>query len=140
MKEVGVREATGKNDGKRVEEYLRITGLGKGYSWCAAFVKWCLAQCGVVTPITAWSPSAENRSNMVYKHTMFQKPKSGDVFCLWSQSKGRIAHTGFFHKEVNESVYQTVEGNTSDGGSFNGDGVYMRKRSYKSTYSISRWN
>ncbi|MDR2283061.1 MAG: hypothetical protein LBE37_07630, partial [Sphingobacterium sp.] len=37
-KELGVREATGKNDGQRVEEYLRYTNLGKGYEWCASFV------------------------------------------------------------------------------------------------------
>jgi len=34
--ELGVREATGNNDGKRVEAYLRYTNLGKGYAWCAA--------------------------------------------------------------------------------------------------------
>src|SRR5699024_8404395 len=33
--EVGVRELTGRNDGKRVAEYLRYTDLGEGYAWCA---------------------------------------------------------------------------------------------------------
>ena len=39
--ELGVREASGQNDGERVEQYLAYTGLGKGYAWCAAFVSWC---------------------------------------------------------------------------------------------------
>ncbi len=30
--EIGVREATCHNDGKRVEEYLAYTGLGKGHA------------------------------------------------------------------------------------------------------------
>ena len=38
--EIGVREKTGKNDGERIEMYLKSTGLGKGYAWCAAFVTW----------------------------------------------------------------------------------------------------
>jgi len=144
-KELGVKELTGNNDGARVEEYLKVTGLGKGYSWCAAFVKWCLMQCGVVTSITAWSPTAENRNNIVWKRNGFaQQPKSGDVFCLWSVKKGRIAHTGFFHRDLNGVAYETVEGNAADPNSgkdsFNGVGVFKRKRSYHSTYSISRWN
>src|ERR1044072_9000961 len=32
------REATGRNDGPRVEHYLSRVGLGKGYPWCAAFM------------------------------------------------------------------------------------------------------
>ena len=36
--QIGVREATGRNDGKQVELYLKSVGLGKGYAWCAAFV------------------------------------------------------------------------------------------------------
>ena len=39
--EIGVKEATGNNDGRRVAEYLGYTGFGEGYAWCAAFVSWC---------------------------------------------------------------------------------------------------
>jgi hypothetical protein len=38
--ELGIKEATGNNDGPRVEEYLRYTNLGSGYEWCSAFVCW----------------------------------------------------------------------------------------------------
>ncbi|MCU0383758.1 MAG: hypothetical protein MUF68_06795, partial [Cyclobacteriaceae bacterium] len=33
--QLGVREATGKNDGKAVEMYLATVNLTKGYPWCA---------------------------------------------------------------------------------------------------------
>ncbi len=56
-KELGVREATGNNDGKRVEEYLRYTHLGKGYAWCAAFVSWCYGQAGLSQPRNPWAPA-----------------------------------------------------------------------------------
>lgn len=55
--EIGVREKTGKNDGDRVEEYLAITNLGKGYAWCAAFVSWVFSEAGFPEPRTPWSPA-----------------------------------------------------------------------------------
>src|SRR5690606_36199151 len=55
--EIGVREASGQNDGPRVEGYLAYTGLGKGYAWCAAFVSWCYGQVGLSTPRNPWAPA-----------------------------------------------------------------------------------
>lgn len=146
LKEVGVKELTGNNDGKRVEEYLKSTGLGKGYSWCASFVKWVFNSCGVSTSITAWSPTAHNSNNIVYfKNKWSKNPKPGDVFTLYSQNKKRIFHTGFFHR-LNNKIVTTVEGNTSSGGviegsklDVDGQGVYMRKRSIHTIHSITRW-
>lgn len=146
LKEVGVKELTNNNDGKRVEEYLASTGLGKGFSWCSAFVKWILNSCGVATNITAWSPTAHNSNNVIYNKGKWHKnPKPGDVFTLYSQSKKRIFHTGFFHR-LNDKIVTTVEGNTSGQGvvsgsvlDVNGNGVYMKKRSIHTIYSITRW-
>ena len=146
VKEVGVREATGNNDGKRVGEYQKTTNNKAGDSWCASFVKWCFNQCGISTPITGWSPSAENRKNLVYKNSRFyQEPKTGDVFTVYSVSKKRIVHTGFYYKFYNSRIYESIEGNTSPSAvlgsksDVNGNGVYKKLRSYQSTYSISRW-
>jgi hypothetical protein len=49
LKELGVKEATGKNDGKRVGVYQdfidgdKSTWM-KGQPWCAAFMSWCVDQ------------------------------------------------------------------------------------------------
>lgn len=138
--QIGVREATGRNDGKQVEAYLKSCGLGKGYAWCAAFVKWCFVQCGIAVPINAYSPTAHNRNNVVMMRGQYAKaPRPGDVFTIWNTRMNRIAHTGFFHRQVNSTIYETVEGNTNDGGSREGDGVYKRKRSINATFSITRW-
>lgn len=135
-----VREATGKNDGHEVEMFLKSVGLGKGYSWCAAFVHYILDQCGVNNTINAWSPTAHNPKNIIYSQgKKYSSTRPGDVFTIWSYSKKRIGHTGFVHSPYCERFYTTIEGNTNDGGSFNGDGVYKRRRSFKQTYSISRW-
>ena len=140
LSQLGVREKTGKNDGPEVEMYLKATGLGKGNPWCAAFVRWCFDESGTKTTITAWSPTAENKKNLVFKNRDFYKePQSGDVFTLYYNSLKRVGHTGFFHRKVNSSIYESVEGNTNAEGSREGDGVYMKKRSYNATHSISRW-
>jgi hypothetical protein len=138
--QVGVREATGRNDGKQVEAYLKSTGLGKGYSWCAAFVKWCFDQADVKTPITAWSPSAHNSRNVVYfKRSLLKPVQPADVFTIWYPRLNRIGHTGFVDGQVNSKIIQTVEGNTNYAGSREGDGVYRKKRSLNTIHSITRW-
>lgn len=141
-KYVGVREKSGKNDGPEVKYFLSTVGLPEGYAWCAAFVKACLLEAGVETAkvINGMALSCENKKNMVYKGSKFIKdPQPEDVFTLWYEKLGRIGHTGFFDKEVNSSIYETVEGNTNEAGSREGDGVYKKRRSYKATHSISRW-
>lgn len=138
--QVGVREATGKNDGKQVEAYLKSVNLGKGYAWCAAFVKWTFDQCGVKTTINAMALSTHRKGYFVYyKGIKYKEPKSGDVFTLYYPKLKRIGHTGFFDKGVNDKIYRTVEGNTNSAGSREGDGVYIKYRSYNATYSINRW-
>jgi hypothetical protein len=138
--QIGVREATGKNDGKQVEAYLRATGLGKGYSWCAAFVRWCFDQAGVKTSITAWSPSAHNSRNVVYhKRQLLKQVQPADVFTLWYSHLKRVGHTGFVDRIENSKVVVTVEGNTNQAGSREGDGVYLKKRSLHTIHSITRW-
>lgn len=140
MSQVGVRELTGKNDGKQVEKYLRSVGLGKGYAWCAAFVKWCFDSAGVKTTITAWSPSAENKNNYVYRQSSIKKPiQQADVFTIYFSNLKRIGHTGFVTKRFGTNSIQTVEGNTNSAGSREGDGVYVKIRPLSSIYTITRW-
>ncbi|MDH7463984.1 CHAP domain-containing protein [Chitinophagaceae bacterium 26-R-25] len=120
--------------------YLRSVGLRKGYAWCAAFVHWCMLESGVPNKINGAAASAHNSKNLVwFKNKQLQEPVSGDVFTLWFSSMNRIAHTGFFHRKINNSIYESVEGNTNEAGSREGDGVYKKYRSFRATYSISRW-
>lgn len=138
--QIGVRELTGKNDGQEVEMYLHSVGLKKGYAWCSAFVHWCLDSAKIKNSVNAFSPTAENKKNIVYKsRTFFSQIKSGDVFTIFYPSLKRIGHTGFVDRKLNSSIVETVEGNTNDASSREGDGVYRRKRSINSLYSISRW-
>lgn len=144
--QIGVREKTGKNDGVEVEKYLKTVGLGKGYAWCAAFVKWALIT-GVVNIdaeklINAMALSLHKADKIVYFKGKYKEDLlPADVFTLWYNRLNRIGHTGFFNGWANKNLgtYYTVEGNTSTAGSREGDGVYLRIREIKSTYSITKW-
>lgn len=138
--QIGVREKTGKNDGVQVEAYLKTVGLPKGYAWCAAFVKWCLLQSGITTKTNGAAASFHSSQRLVFfKNKFLREPQPGDVFTLYYPHLGRIGHTGFYDGRLNAHIYYTVEGNTNGAGSREGDGVYRKYRSFKSTYSINRW-
>ena len=66
--EIGVLEKTNRNDGKRIGEYLRYSGLGEGYAWCAAFVSWCFKEAGYSSPRTAWSPALFPSKRIIWRN------------------------------------------------------------------------
>lgn len=144
--ELGVREATGRNDGFAVEKYLATTGLNKGYAWCAAYVNWMHVNCGVKTPDDpAWSPSwftdhvIYHRGVMVSGGAGYQRPDRGDVFGIYFRNKKRIAHVGLIHEWLAGSRFKTIEGNTNEAGSREGDGVYIKYRLKSQIYKAARW-
>jgi hypothetical protein len=140
LSQLGVREATGRNDGPEVEMYLASVGKPKGLPWCSAFVAWCLTEADIPHRVNAWSPTAHNGRNIVYMNREArQNPQAGDVFTLFYPRLNRIGHAGFYHKNQNSSVIVTVEGNTNEAGSREGDGVYKRYRPLNSIHSITRW-
>jgi hypothetical protein len=136
--QLGVREATGHNDGAAVESYLRSVGLGKGYAWCASFVYWCYSQAAkalvVGNPLTQTGGVLDH-----WARTRGQKvsvPQVGDIFIMdFGEGKG---HTGLV-KEVRGSMVVTIEGNTNDANSREGDGVYERIRPISSMKGFIRY-
>lgn len=139
--ELGVRELSGRNDGERVEMYLQSVGHKKGAPWCAAFVSWVYQEADIKAPRSAWSPAWFPISNTVYirRASKNKTPDSGDVFGIYFQNLKRIAHVGFIDEWQSGSVAITVEGNTNEAGSREGDGVYRKRRLKSQIYKVSRW-
>lgn len=139
--QVGVRELTGHNDGVEVERYLISTGFTKGYAWCAAFVTWCFDEAGVDAIHSAWSPSWFPASKIVYVKGRSQNdtPHRADVFGVYYSNLKRIGHVGFIDSWTDTEYAITVEGNTNNGGSREGDGVYRKRRIKSNIYKVSRW-
>jgi hypothetical protein len=139
--QLGVQEAPkGSNWGPEVKKYLAHVQTRSPAPWCAAFVRFCLDSAGIKSSITAYSPTAQNAKNLVwYRDKWIKAAQPGDVFTIFFPSMGRIAHTGFYHRTINPSICETVEGNTNTDGSREGYMVCKRKRSFHSLYSLSRW-
>lgn len=177
--EIGVREATGKNDGERVEEYLALTNLGKGYAWCASFISWVFSEAGFPEPRTPWSPALFPKERVIWErgrqlsatsnqpndlrnfvgfvggeissvlkvststhvlkpNASHLTPRAGDIFGIYFNNLKRIAHAGFVD-EWGSTFIITVEGNTNETGSAEGDGVYRRRRPIGSLHSVANW-
>jgi len=132
VKELGVREQSGRNDGVQVEKFLKIVGLLKGEPWCAAFVSWVFHEVGFEKPRTGWSPALFPASRLA------RSALPGNVIGIYFPDKKRIAHVGLIEKE-NGDWLVSIEGNTNLEGSREGDGVYRKRRHKKSIYQISDW-
>jgi len=135
--EIGVIEATGKNDGKRIGEYLASCGLPEGYEWCAAFAHWCLNEVGIEGG-GAYSPSWFPDKKTVYVRGAKgnRSPSQTDILGIYFPEKKRIAHIGFIDEWGEGDYLITVEGNT---GGREGDGVYRKRRLKNQIYKVSVW-
>lgn len=130
--ELGVREAIGNNDGRRVEEYLATTGLRRGSPWCAAFISWIFAKAGYKEPCTAWSPALFNN------RVDTKEVKPANILGIWFADKQRIAHVGLIERRQDDWLL-SIEGNTNVMGSREGDGVYRKRRHMKTIYCYADW-
>jgi hypothetical protein len=105
-------------------------------------VTWVFKQAGVDAVVSGWSPDWFPAKNTIYTRGKAgnQTPQQGDVFGIFFLDKDRIAHVGFVHLKVDGSSYViTVEGNTNEAGSNEGDGVYRKRRLESQVYKVSRW-
>ncbi|MFN0257616.1 C40 family peptidase [Pedobacter ureilyticus] len=130
--QIGVREASGNNDGYEVETYLAYTGNKKGEPWCASFVSWVFGKAGYTAPRTAWSPSLFPKARLV------AAGKPAMVFGIYFPDKGRIAHAEIVEKQKDNWLC-TIEGNTNIEGSREGDGVYRKMRHIKTIKYYADW-
>ena len=139
LSQVGVIEH-GYNSGDSVNMYLASVNLKPGNAWCAAFVSWVYQKNEVLNPKSGWSPNWFTSQYVIWKSNGLknQIPKHGDVFGIYFKEKKRIAHVGFIHR-FGESITITVEGNTNEAGSREGDGVYIKRRPTRQIYAVSRY-
>lgn len=137
QKEIGVSEATGNNDGERVEEYLRYTKLGKGHAWCSAFVSFCYGQAGLPEPRNPWSPALFPNSRTYCRGAACRRPPTraktlpADIFGIYGQKDRRINHVGLV-KDVKRSYIVTIEGNSNNR-------VESKRRHLTTIYALANW-
>jgi len=139
--EVGVMEVPpGSNRGPKVDQYLASVGLNAqdgSFAWCAAFVYWCFREASsamaVPNPATktagaldVWNlagPRGFRRITPVEASDSPTLVQPGMVFVL--STGGGHGHVGLI-ESLSGVVLTTIEGNTNDGGSREGVGVFRR--------------
>lgn len=134
-----VEQPRGSNRGARVQAMLKNTGLGGGYPWCAAAVTtWGIEALGSDWPvrrsadcdaILAWA----RKNNCLHK----TDPKRGDLFLVMKNPNDAI-HIGVVSQVISSDYVKSWEGNTNDGGSRDGYGVFHRSRSRHNLWYV-RW-
>lgn len=115
--QVGVREATGNNDGIPSQRYAN----GRREPWCADFVSWSMRQASPTAAAKYGSAGVSDmESKMQRDHKWFARgaaaPKPGDVIFFANRGDsdhGHGRHVGIVEKVENGRVY-TVEGNSSN--------------------------
>jgi hypothetical protein len=143
-------EPKGSNRGQMVSAYLASTGLGAGYPWCMAFVYYVFnelsKQLGQTNPLpkTAGVMNHWTKAPADAKITIDQARKDpnlvrpGQIFIMSRPGKG-LGHTGIvLGVDPQKRPFTTIEGNTNDQQSGEGDrvGVNVRKLDSKTLYGF----
>ena len=132
----------GSNRGTEVDEYVRLTGLSPTgeFAWCVCFIFFCYHQAskklGRSNPMikTAGVLDLWNRAGQKpgVTRVMLAKAKNnpslvkpGQIFVIDTGKPGGSGHAGLV-EQVAGGKLVTIEGNTNDGGSREGIGVFRR--------------
>jgi hypothetical protein len=140
--EIGVREKPpGSNRGDRVEEYQASVGIDPGEPWCVAFIFFCFVKaakdlavdnrmakrrCKTGCVLDLWDRARANGVTTVVHDSALDDPSKvapGMIFII-STGSGH-GHAGLV-VSVTGNRLETFEGNTNDGGSREGIGVFRR--------------
>ena len=141
--EIGVREdPPGSNKGKRIGEYQRAVGIDPGEPWCVAFIFFCFASaaralkmknpmetadCKTGSVLDLWNRARRAKRTQILLHDDAlndpSKVKPGMIFAI--STGGGNGHVGFVANVIGNRL-ETIEGNTNDGGSREGIGVFRR--------------
>jgi hypothetical protein len=139
--EVGImEEPPGSNRGPKVNQYLAAVGLDANtgnFAWCAAFVYWCFRQASTALTIAnpaiktagavdVWNLAGPKGFRRVTGAEASDSPtrvQPGMLFVL--ATGGGHGHVGFV-ESCTGVVLTTIEGNSNEGGSREGVGVFRR--------------
>lgn len=114
-------------------------------SWCNWFISWGAVAAGIpatVIPRTGYTPSSWNFYTS--RDRDVARPQAGDLFWVYgyvaSEGTNRVHHIGFVEKVLDEGRIQTLEGNTNQSGSSQGNGVYRNIRTIGPKLRFARPN
>lgn len=139
--DIGQKEKPG-NSGfidPQLEKDMRAVGWVPGWSWCSCILeKWIWKAFpnriheikGIFVPSAV--QTFKNLKQAGYSVSIIP---TVDSIVFWQHYSGGKAewtgHTGVVCEAINSTTFKSIEGNTNDNGSRNGDGVYLKDRVVK---------
>lgn len=119
------------NNDQKFSDQLAGFAWSDKQPWCATFVQWCYWQVGIEVPPGARSASCLASVTAYKKAGRFTEYPviGGQIFF----GKNGGTHTGLVY-DYDDTYVRTIEGNTNDTGSAEGDGVYLKKRVRRDDY------
>ena len=141
--EIGYTE-TGNNDTKYGDWYEL-----NNQPWCAMFVSWCYDKAGLGAKVSAQSGKGFASCDVGLKWFASKnklipvgQAKAGDIAFFQFDKDAEPDHVGIIKFNNTTLKYlQVIEGNTSaekSGSQSNGDGVYLKRRSYSLVMAVAR--
>ncbi len=130
------------NAGQAVEVFLKSCGLGKGHPWCMAVLSYVGKQCfGAAWPLpmTAGCVAAADAAQKKGIRVLPMAAQPGDIVLQWRPSLGRFAHAFVIAGPKGQGGWPTIEGNTNDGGSRDGYGMFLRRRELTAQDRCVQW-
>jgi cell wall-associated NlpC family hydrolase len=142
--QVGYTE-TGKNNDNMYGKWYGANNQ----PWCAMFVSWCFDQAGLLSKVIAQGKKGFASCDIGLKWFIRRnrlvpvgKAQPGDIVFFQFDDDVQPDHVGIVKWNNTTLKYlQVIEGNTSSGSKgsqSNGDGVYLRKRSYSLVMGVAR--
>ena len=141
--QLDVRESPlGSNRGPEVDEYVRLTGLEPSgqFAWCVCFIFFCFNRAakrlGRQNPmiktagvLDLWNKAGQKagvtRVTLAKARNNPALVKPGQIFVIDTGRPGGSGHAGLV-EQVAGGKLVTIEGNTNNGGSREGIGVFRR--------------
>ena len=134
---------TGNND----TMYGKWFGLNN-QPWCAMFVSWCFDQAGLVSKVAAQTKKGFASCDVGLKWFTNKnkivpvgQAQAGDIVFFQFDKDPQADHVGICASNDGKGFLMVYEGNTSGdskGSQSNGDGVFLKKRSYSLIMGVAR--
>lgn len=130
----------GYNKGTEVEMFQRaVDGVAEGEPWCMCFVQYVAgAVCKTLSAALVRPLWASESCLDVWNHTHpgYRVPSGGrGCIAIWRHGSSGAGHTGIC-QDQGRMFFHTVEGNTNDAGSSEGDGVYEKTRYMSGAFTM----
>ncbi|WP_216726079.1 hypothetical protein [Hymenobacter siberiensis] len=152
QRQLGVREATGRNDGPMMDAWLRLVGSPRFSPWCGAYQG--AGQQASALPMPAGAGAARSWTLPQSARTYYLRGLRGSVDSLqpghqvtfYYPNLGRIGHVGRALSPTRALLrgrpargWVVNEGNTGSGGGREGAGVHNITHAASDIYGAANW-